>query len=144
MHPQSLDEVCLWLSECEYWASGEGDSNLWLAEVDGFEHTRRGDCKAHAWWAWKQLAQLGFKVRLVRGRASTGRGHAWVTFRDGEGREYLLEATEKQLDRMIRPLTDAQADYEPHAAVDEHLTLSNYAAFYRELYQRSWAQLIPA
>ena len=88
--------VCEWLAGCEY----VGDENLfreddfWQHPLT-FEQLRRGDCEDHALWAWRKLAELGFRVEFFSGEwigdGSQAKGeHSWVVFHDSTG-SYLLD-----------------------------------------------------
>ncbi len=89
-----------------------------------FERLRRGDCEDHALWAWRKLIELGIDAELVSGRMLESNGgrskagsHVWVLFRQ-DGETFLLEATAKSRDRMLRRFEEARAEYLPAVGVD--------------------------
>ena len=112
----SLDDVCEWLAECEK-VKAQGDPAA-EAAVDPvvFEQSRRGNCRAHAQWAFVKLAQLGYDPALIHGRwtpsPSESGNHMWIVFtKDGE--EWLLESTESNAASMIQPLSAVREAYVP-------------------------------
>ena len=73
-------------------------------------------------------------IRAIPG-AVRGR-HAWVIFRDASG-EHLLDGVERSIDRMIRPLPDVRALYEPQVGVDAQARRFAFAGLYREPWGRA-------
>jgi hypothetical protein len=75
-------------------------------------------------WAWRKLIELGYDADLVSGRltgldatsAGSG-GHVWVLFRRN-GETFILEATAKAKEQMLRTLVQARAEYIPSVGVD--------------------------
>ena len=121
---QSGSDVRDWLLGCEYVRDehqfAEGD--VWQHPCD-FERGRRGDCEDYALWAWRKFLELGYEAELVVGRCAgveaDGR-HAWVVVRLGTER-YLVEATARGPDGMIRPLAQVRAEYVPECGVGADL-----------------------
>jgi len=124
----SIDDVQQWLIGCEY----VSDPDLFRVpdywqHPQTFEQIRRGDCEDHAIWAWRKLIELGYDADLVEGRClpwsprrpDGDRPHVWVMFRR-EGGSFLLEATSKIKNEMIRPLAEAAAQYRPELGVDRN------------------------
>ena len=121
----SVDEIQEWLLGCEY----ESDPELFQMpdfwqHPQTFEQIRRGDCEDHALWAWRKLVELGYDADLVLGRSlpwnpaeESTRTHVWVVFKHG-GDSFLLEATSKVRERMVRRLADVASDYRPELGVD--------------------------
>lgn len=136
--PHAIGE---WLLGCQYADDPEllAESDLWLHPVT-FELLRCGDCEDFALWAWRQLVDARFDADFVVGiRAIPGavRGrHAWVIFRDASG-EHLLDGVERSIDRMIRPLPDVRALYEPQVGVDAQARRFAFAGLYREPWGRA-------
>ena len=58
-----------------------------------------GDCEDHAILLADWLIEMGYDARVVIGRVPSG-GHAWVILFH-EGKEYLLEATDKRRPRSL-------------------------------------------
>lgn len=124
----SIDEIQEWLVGCEYVSDPDlfRVADYWQ-HPQTFEQIRRGDCEDHALWAWRKLIELGYDADLVEGRClpwtperpDADRPHVWVIFRR-EGGAFLLEATSKSKDEMIRPLADASSRYRPELGVDRH------------------------
>ncbi len=126
---RTLEDVVSWLIGCEYVSDRDqfGVSDVWMHPAD-FELTRRGDCDDHALWAYSRLAQLGYQVRYVVGRAPDGSGHAWVALRAPHGAWLLMETTQKtgvnaslDPDRTARP-------YLPEWSVDQNNIYHCYQA----------------
>jgi len=92
-HPKTLADIETFLLSCKYVSDRKtrSQSDFW-EPPDIFERRRTGDCEDHAIWAWRNLDELGYKVRLVLGKCK--RWHAWVHI-FVNGRAYLFEATQK-------------------------------------------------
>lgn len=135
--PHAIAEFLL---QCRYAEDAhlfdEGDH--WLHPAT-FELVRSGDCEDFALWAWRQLAQARFDTAFVVGvRAIPGavRGrHAWVVFRDAGG-DFLLDGVERSVARMIRPLPEVRAHYEPQVGVGPDGRRHVYAGLYKEPWGR--------
>ena len=119
----SLDDVQEWLLGCVYVKDPElfREADFWQHPTT-FERLRQGDCEDHALWAWRKLVELGADVELISGRTrgddgSLGGGHVWVLLREN-GDTFVLEATAKSKDRMLRPLAEVRARYLPSFGVD--------------------------
>ena len=120
----SGSEVRDWLLGCEYVRDehqfAEGD--VWQHPCE-FERARRGDCEDHALWAWRKYLELGYEAELVVGRCASveafGR-HAWVVVQLGAER-YLVEATARSPDGMVRPLAHLRRQYVPECGVGPDL-----------------------
>ncbi len=136
--PEAIGE---WLLGCHYAEDAQllDEADLWLHPVT-FELLRCGDCEDFALWAWRQLVDARFEASFVvgvRDVPGTPRGrHAWVTFRDATG-EQLLDGVERSLARMIRPLSDVRALYQPQVGVDANARRFVYAGLYREPWGRA-------
>lgn len=121
----TLEEIQDWLLTCEYTHDPElfQEADFWQ-HPRTFEHLRKGDCEDHALWAWRKLVELGVDADFICGRAIWPEDdrkpdgyHAWVVFRrDGEA--FVMEATCKSKERMIRRLADVRAQYLPSLGVD--------------------------
>lgn len=132
--------VADWLLGCRY----AEDVHLldahdqWLHPAT-FELVRSGDCEDFALWAWRKLVDAGHDAAFVVGvRAIPGtpRGrHAWVTYVD-HGEPFLLDAVERTLTRMIRPVHDVRELYEPQVGVGRDCRRHIYAGLYRESWGR--------
>jgi hypothetical protein len=58
---------------------------------EDFEREKQGDCEDFALWMWRQLLEMGYESRFVVGHGNrNARGHAWLTFRQGDD-DYVLE-----------------------------------------------------
>lgn len=143
----SFEDVCSFLRGCSY--ARDEDlfrvRDFWQHPLT-FEQIRRGDCEDHALWAWRKLRELGYRAHLVTGSCSRDDvdpgGHAWVIFHGDRGL-YLLEATTKQRDQMVRPLDAERRRYRPHFSVDENFTMFIYGGFLQYLDDRRRARKLP-
>jgi hypothetical protein len=138
------NDVAAWLLTCRYAPDADllGDHDHWL-HPSTFEVVRAGDCEDYALWAWRKLVELDLNACFVVGirRQSTGEcgRHAWATFhRDGE--EYLLDGVERAVRRIIRPIREARADYEPQVGVSP----SGHRFAFAGLYRTSWGRELAA
>lgn len=132
--------VARWLLGCRY----AEDTHLldahdhWLHPAT-FELVRSGDCEDFALWAWRKLVESGHDAAFVVGvrtvpGAPRGR-HAWVTYLD-QGEHFLLDAVERTLERIIRPVSEVQDHYEPQVGVGRDCQRHVYAGLYRESWGR--------
>jgi len=127
-------EVRDWLLGCEYVRDEHqfADGDVWQHPCD-FERGRRGDCEDHALWAWRKFIELGYDAELIVGRCAAvealGR-HAWVVVRLGDV-QYLVEATARSPDGMIRPLDQLRGEYVPECGVGPDLRPVLYAGVLR-------------
>lgn len=99
----SIQEIRAFLRTCRYVSDPEqfGVRDYWMHPED-FAQRRRGDCDDFALWTWCALVRLGLDARFVVGEAGYGRrGHAWVTYREGE-RTFLLEPLAAKRYRLTR------------------------------------------
>ena len=118
---KTLNELCEWLVGCRYVPAQDLFENqkAWEHPLQ-FERTREGNCLCHALWAWRKLIGLDynadFLVGELRAKDGTWGGHAWVCF-EQQGSTHLLESTAKTLQHMVRPLSDAKADYCPEFGI---------------------------
>jgi hypothetical protein len=129
----SLEEICEWLSCCEY----AHDKDL-FQEPDFWQHPttlerlRRGDCEDHSLWAWRKLVELGYEAHLVSGDALLPEGevgrHVWVVVRQDD-RTFILEAVAKGGARMLLPFEEAKSSYRPHFSVDGQFRFSSYTGY---------------
>ena len=89
-----------------------GRPEVWQTSRQAYYRTR-GDCEDHALILADWLIEMGYDARVVLGKFEE-EGHAWVVlFKDGK--EYLLEATQKGPARNFRryPLAFYQTAYRP-------------------------------
>jgi hypothetical protein len=130
---RSVADIVAFLQTCEYVSDRDlfQAPDVWQHPSD-FEHLRRGDCEDFALWTWRKLAELGIDAEFYVGRAiggdqgQTSRQHAWVVY-SVEGTDYLFEPASRTPSRMIRPLADAMAAYEPHFAANNRFETSAFA-----------------
>ena len=121
---QAGAEVRDWLLGCEYVRDEHqfADADVWQHPCD-FERGRRGDCEDHALWAWRKFIELGYHAELVVGRCAAievaGR-HAWVVVRLAD-ELYVVEATARSPEGMIRPLAQVRGEYVPECGVGPDL-----------------------
>jgi hypothetical protein len=118
----ALSDVCNWLASCK--KNERVDPRFQNADLaslaEALENEREGNCKAHAAWAFGQLARLGYNPTLLIGRLSDSSGeayHAWVVFEEG-GRQVLLETMADDPALMLRELHEAKAAYIPRFGGD--------------------------
>ncbi len=133
-------DVATWLLECRYAEDAAllDEPDHWLHPTT-FELLRSGDCEDFSLWAWRQLLEARYEAAFVVGvrrlpNAVVGR-HAWVTYREG-GEEFLLDGVERSLPRMIRPLEEVRAHYEPQVGAGAAGRRFVYAGLYREEWGR--------
>ena len=136
-----VKDVCHWLTECQYLSDQHlfNESDFWQ-HPRTFEHLRKGDCEDHALWAWRKLIELGHQAEFYVGRWLAGSGdahacHAWVVF-DRDGEEFLFETVNKDEACMIRPLSDARAEYWPYFSVNSVFTMRSHAGYLLYLKER--------
>lgn len=87
-----------------------GAEDIWQTSREAWI-TTRGDCEDHALILADWLIEMGMDARVAIGEYR-GEGHAWVVVIDG-GRQYLLEATDKQTRRRPLPRVEATRGYLP-------------------------------
>ncbi|MEO8621660.1 MAG: hypothetical protein ABI625_11380 [bacterium] len=132
-----LDDVCTWLMECTYVRDPElfNESDFWQ-HPRTFERLRQGDCEDHAIWAWRKLVELGVDAELVSGTwqppNTTPGGHVWIRFRQ-DSMEYIFESVARTRERIVRPFSEAKAEYVPHAGVDREFHQHTYVGYLRAL-----------
>ena len=138
---ENVDDVCRWLSECEYWSDDElfNETDFWQ-HPRTFENLRKGDCEDHALWAWRKLVELGHEAELFVGQWLRSDGkehdcHAWVVFQQS-GERFVLEAVTKDGVAMIRRLGDVRMEYSPHFSVDATFAMRSYAGYLLYLKER--------
>ncbi len=119
----SLEEICHWLSGCEYILDRDlfNQEDFWQHPIT-FEHTRKGDCEDQALWAWRKMAGLGVKAEFVVGYLDADKeihseGHAWLVYEHG-GRKYIFEATGHSQVEMVLAFEDHYLEYIPEYSVD--------------------------
>ena len=61
--------------------------------------------------------------------------HAWVVFEQGD-QSFLLESVVKDGTAMIRPLSEARAEYVPHFSADATFKLRSHAGYLLYLKKR--------
>ena len=139
---QSIDDIVAWLQTCEYVSDLEQfqERDVWQ-HPGAFEERRRGDCEDFALWAWRKLAEIGVDAELCVGRVicadqpEVDRQHAWVVYR-ANGTEFLFEPAARTRSRMIRPLTDAMAEYVPYFAVNHRFETNAFVGCASDSYRR--------
>lgn len=88
-----------------------GRPEVWQTSREAFRITR-GDCEDHAIILADWLIEMGEDARVVLGTYQGG-GHAWVVLLRN-GKEYLLEATDKSVSKnRAYPLAALQNGYHP-------------------------------
>jgi hypothetical protein len=92
-----------------------GAEDVWQTSREAWINTR-GDCEDHALVLADWLIELGLDARVAVGDHG-GEGHAWVVVLDG-GRQYLLEATDKQTRRRPLPRVETTRGYRPQIQFD--------------------------
>jgi hypothetical protein len=138
----SLDEICNWLCDCQYYdKSGYTDTTAWPIPCD-FETTRAGNCFDHALWGWRKLTELDIPSLLILGQTRDQadlpwdrRPHAWVQF-EFEDAEYLFETTAKGNGWPgASHIAEVRDWYRPWYAVDSKLRrYVHYGYFHYLLY----------
>lgn len=101
-----------------------GRDEVWLTTMQAWNGSQ-GDCEDHAILLADWLIEMGLDARVVIGTHREG-GHAWVIV-FAEGKEYLLEATDKTRVRRwsAYPLALALPDYHPSIMFNRHLLWVN-------------------
>lgn len=130
---RSLDDVCQWLSGCEYAHDKAlfNEADFWQHPIT-FETTRKGDCEDHSLWAWRKLTELGIPAEFVRGHYFDGRdlqraAHIAVLFNQ-HGNEFFLDATAKGgRHKMLMTTTAARRIFCPEFSVDASFRTYQYA-----------------
>jgi hypothetical protein len=128
-------EIAGWLLACRY-----VDDRTLLDEPDHWQHPRTfeivrcGDCEDFSLWAWRKLLEASYDADFVVGNrhrpdGSAGR-HAWVMYREGRD-EFVFDAVERSLSRIIRVRTHAAAEYEPQVGVNARGVRFAFAGLYR-------------
>jgi len=110
-----------------------GREEVWQSSRQAFLYPR-GDCEDHALALADWLIEMGHDARVVLGDVKGG-GHAWVVlFKDGK--EYLLEATQKRgLGRnKPYPLAKLHRDYHPQYMFNRNSFWRNTASKYTTSY----------
>jgi hypothetical protein len=144
----TIDQIQDWLLDCEYVSDPDlfRVADYWQ-HPQTFEQIRRGDCEDHALWAWRKLIELGYDGELVVGRclpwtpgtADGERTHVWVVFRR-DGESFLLEATSKIREKMIKPLAEASSGYRPELGVDKNRRRFAYGGALVTIREREFAR----
>ena len=132
---KTLEEICLWLSECEYVSDKVlfNEPDYWQHPVT-FETTRKGDCEDHALWAWRKLTEIGYKSEFVRGHYLTSTkfhrpAHAVLIF-ERHGKKYFLDAAVKgERTKMILSISQARCVFCPESSVDTSFKTYRYAGY---------------
>lgn len=91
---------------------GSSWQDIWQNSQQAYFYSH-GDCEDHAILLADWLISMGYDARVVIGEVSSG-GHAWVILYY-EGREYLLEATNKRQPRSVNDfkLAKYSPEYRP-------------------------------
>ncbi len=133
-------EIAGWLLLCRYADDPQllDEADHWLHPTT-FEVVRSGDCEDFALWAWRKMAEHTYDAEFVVGvrrlaDGSTGR-HAWVTYRH-EREEFLFDGVERSMDRIIRPIEEVRAHYEPQVGVSSGGRRFVFAGLYRQEWGR--------
>ena len=102
----------------------QGREEVWLTTLQAWSHAR-GDCEDHAIPLADWLIEMGWDARVVLG-THRREGHAWVIVFN-EGREYLLEATDKTKVKnwSAYPLAKLLPDYHPELMFNRKLLWVN-------------------
>jgi hypothetical protein len=114
-------EAAQWLLQCRYASDADlhGEADAWLHPVS-LELLRCGDCEDFALWGWRKLVELGLDAHFVVGvRHQTGglsERHAWVLY-EAADELFVFDGVERSVDRIVRPLRDVGARYEPQVGV---------------------------
>lgn len=135
VHVDSPIDIATWLMTCRY-----SDDRTFLDEPDHWQHPRTfeivrcGDCEDFSLWAWRKFLEASFDADFVVGNrrtpdGSTGR-HAWVLYRE-RGEEFVFDAVERSLARIIRARAHAADDYEPQVGVNARGVRFAFAGLYR-------------
>jgi hypothetical protein len=142
----SIEQLQDWLISCQYVSDSElfREPDFWQHPTT-FERLRQGDCEDHALWAWRKLIELGYDATLVSGRSlpwnpadkANQRGHVWVVF-EQDGKRFVLEATAKRREGMIRTIGDAAAEYRPEFGVDCRRQRFAFNGFLQTLREREF------
>ena len=144
----SVDDIQDWLVGCEYVSDPDlfRVADYWQ-HPRTFEQIKRGDCEDHAIWAWRKLIELGYDADLVEGRflpwapgrPDGDRTHVWVIYRR-DGQSFLLEATCKVKNNMVRSLADATSRYRPELGVDRNRKTYAFAGAILTMREREFAR----
>ncbi len=117
-----------------------GLQDIWQNSRQAFKLTR-GDCEDHAIALADWLISLGVDARVAMGKFKN-EGHAWViVFKDGK--EYLLEATDKKtLTRWSKyRLAGTQVDYHPKYQFNrDHFWINTGSEYTVKYSGKNWKQ----
>ena len=133
-------DVARWLMECRYADDALllDDPDHWLHPAT-FEIVRSGDCEDYSLWAWRKLLEGSYDADFVVGvrlAADGTRGrHAWVLFRQLD-REFLFDGVERTVERIIRPVDEVRALYEPQVGATRGGRRFVFAGLFREEWGR--------
>ena len=110
-----------------------GFYEAWQGSRQAFYNTR-GDCEDHSLILADWLISMGYDARVVLGDFD-GAGHAWVVVFH-EGREFLLEATNKRkkMDWSLYPLAGLQTNYQPEYMFNRRFFWTNQGSAYTTSY----------
>ncbi len=114
----------------------KGRKDVWQNSKQAYT-LPRGDCEDHALSLADWLISMGQDARVVLGTYK-GTGHAWVIlFR--EGKEYLLEATQKTGFNQMKslPLASYYPDYRPMYMFNRKCFWKNYGSSLTTRYNSS-------
>lgn len=92
---------------------GPAWQDVWQNSQQAYFYSH-GDCEDHAILLADWLISMGYDARVAIGKVPSG-GHAWVIL-FYQGKEYLLEATNKRRPRSLSDFTLAKyaPDYQPY------------------------------
>ncbi len=140
---ETLEEVQRFLNGCRYVTDRQqfGVRDYWMPPEE-FEVKRKGDCDDFALWVWRQLMAMGKSdARFVAGLAGRyGRGHAWVTFVEGD-RAFLVEPMAHQCGKWLPRLDVAR--YIPGISVSWDSRQISYFEHERRTFNPPLLQAIP-
>ena len=110
-----------------------GFYEAWQSSRQAFYNTR-GDCEDHALILADWLISMEYDARVVIGDFE-GVGHAWVVVFH-EGREFLLEATNKRkkMDWSLYPLAGLQTNYQPEYMFNRRFFWTNQGSAFTTSY----------
>lgn len=113
---KTMADIRNFLLGCRYVSDQElfGKRDYWQPPED-FEKKKKGDCEDFALWTWRQLLNMGYDARFVRGSAGRyGDGHAWVEYFQ-DGKCFLLEPLACKAGYTLPRLSTLR--YEPRISV---------------------------
>ncbi|MGJ8619254.1 MAG: hypothetical protein ACSHWN_02890 [Methylophilaceae bacterium] len=115
-----------------------GRTDVWQSSRQAFYYPR-GDCEDHAIVLADWLIEQGEDARVVLGEVEGNGGHAWVILLK-DGKEYLLEATQKDGLSAVRPYPAAvlYRDYHPRYMFNREYFWENTGTQYTTSYSNKY------